>query len=67
MAQIDDIRAMPMVELQEEEVALRKEIFNLKMKLPTDAAVLKDYRQAKKQLAQVMTVQTQVRKESQAS
>ena len=67
MAQIDDIRAMPMVELQEEEIALRKEIFNLKMKLPTDAAVRKDYRQAKKQLAQVMTVQTQVRKESQAS
>lgn len=64
MAQQEDIRNMQPRELFAEEQAVRKEVFDLKFKLQSDATALKGYRAGRKKLARVLTAQTAKRKAS---
>jgi len=59
MATIDEIRDLPVKELDEEALGLRKELALSRMKIATDASNLLAYRQARKKLAQVLTVRAE--------
>lgn len=64
MEQQEDLKSMQPRELFAEEQAVRKEIFDLKFKLQSDAAALKAYRARRKKLARILTMQTAKRKAS---
>ncbi len=51
-----EFRDLPVIELDDREQELRREIFDLRMRLHSDASGLARYRQARKELARVLTV-----------
>lgn len=56
MSNIEEIRSMAADELKSRAQDLRREVFDLKLKLATDASVLARYRAARKELARVLTI-----------
>ncbi|RMF13240.1 MAG: 50S ribosomal protein L29 [Candidatus Dadabacteria bacterium] len=66
MADLSDIRGMSGADLEGEIRDTRKKIFDLRMKLQTDAGALREYRAAKKHLARLLTVRSEQQKAEQA-
>ena len=59
----EELRDMPLTELKGREDELRREIFDLKLRIHTDAGSLARYREARKELARCLTVQRQKQQE----
>lgn len=59
MQAIEEIRDMTVQDLHDREGDLRRELFDLRMKLQQDASALKRYRDARRELARVLTVRNQ--------
>lgn len=59
---LEDLKKLELRELLAEEQVVRKERFDARFRLRSDAAALKDYRSARTKLAQVLTLQTAKRK-----
>ena len=55
MRSMEEIRELTVAELRDLERELRREIFDLRMQLLTDGGVHKRYREARKELARVLT------------
>lgn len=56
---LEELKSLTAEELKERIEDLRKKIFNARMRITTDASVIKDYRKSRKDLARALTVLSQ--------